>query len=97
MKWNPIIKFRETSIFKAFFLTALALAMQVAFTIYFKNVLDDYSHHNIISHLSGFGTTALLIITSALFSFISFIALRILFGFGKGMVIGGKIGNEFWS
>ena len=95
MKWKPLIRFREKTIFKAFILSAVALGLQMGFTMYFQRSLDEYEDNN-LHGLSELQKGIIVILATVLFCFISFIILRVLFGFGKGLVVQGTIKNSFW-
>ena len=95
MKWRPVFHFREKTIFKAFLLSAIALGIQMAFTMYFQRSLDEYENTH-LQNLTEFQKGIIVILATVLFCFLSFVILRLLFGFGKGLVIQGQIRNSFW-
>jgi len=95
MNWKPFIKFREETIFKAFLLSSLVLGLQLGFTMYFQRGLDKYEDNN-LHGLSELQKAIIVILATILFSFISFVILRVLFGWGQGLLIGGKVTNKFW-
>lgn len=79
--FKPFLDFRATTIYRAFILNALVLALITVTSIEFRSRLDDFSR---TKNLTEFEKASLTFFGTFLFSFFIFSLVRVLLGFGDG-------------
>ena len=77
-----LIKFHATTVWNAFLLNALAIALATGLTIGIKDALDKSSYFDDKASLKIF----ISILSAFLITLISYISLHFIFGFGGGML-----------
>jgi len=83
----PIFKgLRATSIFRAFILNAICIAIIAVFTVEIKDVIDQYENNIHSKSLRVF----ILFLLSLLVAIMSYGFMWMLFGFGGGMITSTK-------
>ena len=83
MKFTPLIDMRATTIRKAFFLNALLLGVIAATSIELRKLIEERVE---TKDLSRPRKVLLTIIGSFLMAFLTYLIIRIIFGYGEGLV-----------
>ena len=83
MTFRPLIDLRATTIKRAFFLNALLLAIIAATSIELRKLIEERVE---TKDLSRTRKVILTIIGSFLMAFITYILIRLIFGYGEGLI-----------
>ena len=83
MIFKPLINLRSTTIFKAFLLNALVLALVAGMSIELRGYMDIREQ---TKNLSRFRKMTITIIGTSIMGFFLFILARVMLGYGGGLL-----------
>jgi len=92
MAFKPVIPFREDSIGRAFILNALILAVTAAASVELRQKLDAMEATR---QLPTYQKLSITVIGAFCIGMAIYIAIRIAFGFGEGMLATKKMNSLF--
>jgi len=93
MIFKPLINLRSTTIFKAFLLNALMLALVAGMSIELRRYMDIRAQ---TKNLSSFRKMIITIIGTIIIGFTLFILARFLLGYGGGLLAPSPTYPNFW-
>lgn len=93
MQFKPLVNLRSTTIFKAFLLNALVLALVAGMSIELRGYMDIREQ---TKHLSRLKKMVITIIGTSIIGFTLFILVRFLFGYGGGLLAPTPTYSSFW-
>lgn len=83
IKFTPLLNFRSKTVLRAFILNALVIGLIAGIGIELRRIIEIESYTKM---LNEFQKSALTILGTTIVAFFVFLIIRIIFGYGDGMV-----------